>query len=206
MFDETSKKSNRDKILDSTIELLKENGYENVSMRDIASKTGIKASSIYKHFKNKESVLDEVVSIFKHELNKRKINDLNISLENNDPLFVLLHIMSEPLKLLEDPELRDIIKIVTECQYYHKGIRDFLVEEMFEKPLRLIKAVLSNMIEQNLIVQLPLDFLAAELQSIFTASFYRISLDKNIDDINVKDINKAMEMHVKFFLRAAVNN
>lgn len=41
--------------------LFSRNGYDGVSMRDIASAVGIKAASIYNYFAGKEELLDEIV-------------------------------------------------------------------------------------------------------------------------------------------------
>lgn len=192
----------RDKILNSTIELLLSKGYENVSMRDIAKFTGIKASSIYNHFQSKEQIIDEVLVIFRSQLAQRKINEYALDSSNCNVTSVLLHIMTEPLKLLEDPYLVKIIGVVIEGQHHHKGIRDFLISEMFDKPLNLLKTTLSKMIDLNLIQPLPVDFLAAELQSVFVASFYRHSLNRDIDNINLTDIRKGLQLHVDFFYSA----
>ena len=193
---------NRNKILDSTIELLLQKGYENVSMRDIAAKTGIKASSIYNHFQNKEQIIDEVIDIFRNQLTQRRINDYDIDLTNCDVPSVLLYIMTEPLKLFEDPFLMGIIRVITEGQHHHKGIRYFLVSEMFNKPRDFIKTTLLKLIDMGLIQSLPIDFLVSELQSVFIASFYRISLSGDISRINLNDIYKGLKMHVDFFYSA----
>lgn len=48
----------KDVIFDKSIELFSSCGYENVSMREIASEVGIKAASIYNHFVSKQEILD----------------------------------------------------------------------------------------------------------------------------------------------------
>lgn len=197
--------STRDKILNSTIDLLLSKGYEAVSMRDIAKESGIRASSIYNHFQNKDNIIDEVLTVFRSQLAQRKINDYVINLNDCDVQKVLLRIMTEPLKLLEDPYLVKIIRVVTEGQHHHKGIRDFLINEMFDKPLNLIKTTLSKMIALNLIQPLPVDFLAAEFQSVFIASFYRHSLSGDMADIDLADIRKGLRLHVDFFYSAIKN-
>lgn len=206
MNNDLVQKGTREKILDSTIELLLTVGYENVSMRDIATKSGIKASSIYNHFQNKEQIIDEVLVIFRNQIVQHKINDYEINLNNCNVPNVLLHIMTEPLKLFEDPYVMKIIRVVTEGQHYHKGIRDFLVNEMFDKPLNFIKNALSALINLNLIRPLPVDFLAAELQSVFIASFYRISLSGDISNINLDEIHEGLKLHVDFFYTATKNH
>ena len=56
----TSHDSTKKLILDSAYDLFVERGYEGSSMRDIAESAGIKASSIYNHFDNKEQIFREV--------------------------------------------------------------------------------------------------------------------------------------------------
>jgi len=55
------------RILNSAYELFVEKGYRGSSMRDIAENAGIKAGSVYNHFKTKEDIF-EAVFIEKHPL------------------------------------------------------------------------------------------------------------------------------------------
>ena len=49
--------NNKEKIFEKSIALFSEYGYDGVSIRKIASAVGIKESSIYNHYKSKESIL-----------------------------------------------------------------------------------------------------------------------------------------------------
>ena len=55
------------RILEAAYKLFAEKGYRGSSMREIAEWSGIKAGSIYNHFKNKEDIF-EAVFIEKHPL------------------------------------------------------------------------------------------------------------------------------------------
>ena len=50
--------NNKEKIFHVSIDLFSKYGYDGVSIRKIASEVGIKESSIYNHYKSKESILD----------------------------------------------------------------------------------------------------------------------------------------------------
>jgi len=54
-------------ILESAFQLFTESGYKGSSMRDIAKLAGIKASSIYNHFENKEQIF-EAIFIERHPM------------------------------------------------------------------------------------------------------------------------------------------
>ena len=60
-------------IFDSFVELISALGYENVSMRDIAEKVGIKVASLYNHFESKQSMLDYAYNYYSlHYFDNRK--------------------------------------------------------------------------------------------------------------------------------------
>lgn len=51
----------REKILAQALNLFSVKGYDPVSVRDIASAVGIKESSLYNHFKNKQDIFDSLL-------------------------------------------------------------------------------------------------------------------------------------------------
>ena len=48
-------------IINKALTLFSERGFEGVSMREIAAAVGIKAASIYNHFKNKEEIFSSII-------------------------------------------------------------------------------------------------------------------------------------------------
>lgn len=53
-------KSTKQKILEESLKLFSEKGYEGVSMREIAAAVGIRGASIYNHFKGKEAIFQGI--------------------------------------------------------------------------------------------------------------------------------------------------
>lgn len=51
----------KDNIMYQALTLFSDRGYEGVSMRDIASKVGIKAASLYNHYKSKEDIFNSII-------------------------------------------------------------------------------------------------------------------------------------------------
>ncbi|MCA0971875.1 TetR/AcrR family transcriptional regulator [Halobacillus litoralis] len=74
----------RQQIIDESLHLFANHGYENTSLAMIADNVGIKKPSLYNHFKNKEAifmaVLDDVakreVEVLKHEVTTYEGNDI----------------------------------------------------------------------------------------------------------------------------------
>lgn len=51
----------KEKILETALELFSQRGYDGASIRDIARAVGIRESSIYNHFENKQAIFDGIV-------------------------------------------------------------------------------------------------------------------------------------------------
>ena len=68
----------RHRILDEALTLFSERGYANVYVGDIAERVGIKAPSLYKHYKSKraifEAIVDEMNENFEKQAKAMQIN------------------------------------------------------------------------------------------------------------------------------------
>jgi len=73
-------------IFDTFVEMASTVGYENVSMRDIAAKVGIKGASIYNHFTSKGQILEHAYAYYTEHLydNRRPIDEMKKIVETAD--------------------------------------------------------------------------------------------------------------------------
>ncbi|MCR4939677.1 MAG: TetR/AcrR family transcriptional regulator [Treponemataceae bacterium] len=53
--------STKENILEAALTLFSERGYDGTSVEQIAQAVGIKAPSLYKHFKGKEEILNAII-------------------------------------------------------------------------------------------------------------------------------------------------
>lgn len=58
----------RDRIRDTALELIDEEGLAALSMRRLADRLGVRAASLYSHFPNKEAVLDAVANLLTRQV------------------------------------------------------------------------------------------------------------------------------------------
>lgn len=56
-----ARKNNKNEIIESAKKILSEQGYQKLKMRAVAKGAGIKAASIYNHFKEKEELIYELI-------------------------------------------------------------------------------------------------------------------------------------------------
>lgn len=67
----------KQKILNEALTLFSEKGYSAVHVGDIADAVGIKAPSLYKHYKSKRAIFDSCVEVFSERMDQVR-NDLRL--------------------------------------------------------------------------------------------------------------------------------
>lgn len=58
----------KERILIISLELFSQKGFSGVSVRDIAKEVGVRESALYKHYKNKQDILDQILLLMKDRL------------------------------------------------------------------------------------------------------------------------------------------
>lgn len=121
------KVNNKDKIFDVSIDLFSEFGYDGVSIRQIASEVGIKESSIYNHYKSKESILDSILNYYIEQMLSQDIpiEDASANLDRGFDYFyqVGLNAFAGQLK---DEKMSKITRIILIESYHNEKINEFL--------------------------------------------------------------------------------
>ncbi len=79
----------KQRILDKALELFSEQGYDSVSVGEIAEAVGIKAPSIYNHFPSKQAIFDAIVgkTAAQYEADTDKINIHVQDVRRDIPIF-----------------------------------------------------------------------------------------------------------------------
>ena len=121
-------------IFDAFIEMTSELGYENVSMRDIATKVGIQVASIYNHFKTKNSILE-----YAYDYHSKR------QYENRIPI-------GQMKKLIESADANEIIKLFLysyKSEDQKKYLRMVLISKIIYMRLYQDPLAKANYIEGN---------------------------------------------------------
>lgn len=119
--------SNKEKIFDKSIDLFSEFGYDRVSIRQIANEVGIKESSIYNHYKSKESILDEILNYYITEMTKEEIPISKVD-QNLDKGFDYFYKTGLDLytSKLSEAKMMKITRIILIESYHNEKIKDFI--------------------------------------------------------------------------------
>lgn len=123
----------KNKILNVSIDLFSEFGYDNVSIRQIAKEVGIKESSIYNHYKSKESILETILDYYISEMTKEEI-PLSEASQNLDIGFDYFY--SAGLEVykskLSEPDMMKITRIFLIESYHNEKIKEFIRKPIME--------------------------------------------------------------------------
>ena len=142
----------KEKILKQALILFSENGYEGVSVAMIAERCSIKAPSLYKHFKSKKEIFEEV---YNHSC-KRLDNAisqiaLKESEEKNISEDILFNKQKEIVNLLihddEIKRLRCLMKLSNDSQ-----IKDMYSRRFFDQIINYHSSLFSSLIEKKIMI------------------------------------------------------
>ena len=126
--------SNKEKIFNVSIDLFSEYGYDGVSIRQIAKEVGIRESSIYNHYKSKESILDEILDYYINQMLSNEIPTAQASM-NLDVSFdyfysQCLEAFANQLKI---DEMSKITRIILIESYHNEKMRQFLKKSILDE-------------------------------------------------------------------------
>lgn len=191
----------KEKILFATIDLFAEKGYGNVSMREIANKVGIKASSLYKHYESKEALLESIFTFFKQKMKEADfpMQDLGQYLKSVTPLEYLNQSFSLFKQVMWKPITVNISKIITTEQKRNKSIRQFFTEELINKPNQMTRHVFELMIENGTIDELDTRIAAEEYNSYIVYLYFEQNFLNEGPDLD--EIERRMMQHNEFYAR-----
>ena len=194
------------RILDEALTLFSEKGYANVFVADIAERVGIKAPSLYKHYKNKQAIFDAIIE----EMNRRFLEEAGaLQINGADAAKdaeIYKNISEEQLVILgnnlflyflHDDYTRRFRKMLTIEQFHDRNLADVYMKQYVDDPLSYQGMLLGMMVSAGV--------LQAENVEIMTLHFYApIYMLLTICDREPKreaEALKTLEEHIRQFNR-----
>ncbi|MCR4930533.1 MAG: TetR/AcrR family transcriptional regulator [Lachnospiraceae bacterium] len=163
----------KQRILDEALTLFSEKGYANVYVNDIAEKVGIKAPSLYKHYKSKQAIFDAIIK----EMNRRFSEEAEVlQIAGNDAkkdAEIYTEISEEQMiqigiglfqYYLHDDYTKRFRKMLTIEQFHDKELAKVYSKQYVDDPLSYQGMLFGMMVAQGL--------LQTENVPIMTLHFY----------------------------------
>lgn len=199
-------KPTRKKILDSALTLFSENGYDAVSVNQIADAVGIKAPSLYKHFQSKRDIFTAILDVMKGKYEQqaaalqmtgsRADEDAGVFLNSSEEQLVQ-RVNALFLYFLHDEYTRKFRKMLTVEQYHNKELAALFSKQYVDAPLSYQGKLFGALIQDGV--------LKPESLQIIALHFYApIYLLLNLCDRQPERESEAMgllEQHIRQFNR-----
>ncbi len=152
-------------IFEVAVNLFANRGFDSVGVRDIASVVGIKSSSIYNHFENKDDILDKIYEYFDENYYLGQVTTEEIlknvaELSHNELLDKL-----SPSSPSEDYKTLRKILLIALDQYNKDDRAKNMLEKLLEETIERYSVVLNKMIELEIIEPMDVELFTTILVS-----------------------------------------
>ena len=149
------------KILDEALTLFSEKGFANVFVNEIAERVGIKAPSLYKHYKSKQAIFDAIIDEMNHRFEQQA---QALTIDGTDPAADaevyknmdedhLVKLGTDLFKYyLHDSYTRRFRKMLTIEQFQDKDLARVYSQQYFDMPLSYQGMLLGLLVSQGLLV------------------------------------------------------
>lgn len=177
-----SERGTKERILKAALDLFCVNGYTTVSVRDIGRAVGIRESSIYYHFTNKEDILQTMLRQAEQwtQVKKDRFNAALSSVSKVD----CGEFINAGVAYLEDYLLEEniykLIRVLTIEKQRNEDAAGMYRKLLFTMPLEHQKKVFSLIMERGAINEDNPEELAAEYQAIILYVFQKYFSAPNV--------------------------
>ena len=185
----------KERILDEALTLFSENGYDGTGVEQIAEKVGIKAPSLYKHFKGKEDILNTLIdnaearyeAFFGSEQHIGKLP------ESRDEFISMT--MERISFTIHDPMIRKIRKFLVQEQFRNDRLVAITTRHQLEGVQKMYTRIIESMMEKGLFIKDNPELLANEL----TAHVVLLIAKADRQPQFKQEITQSIERHIRHF-------
>ena len=124
--------SRKEEIIYATLELASVNGMKGVSMSQIAEKVGIKAPSLYNHFKSKDEIIREMYSFLREQAQKNNGEpsvDYSKVFEEKSLEEILMGSLTAYVGMISDKNMMQFFKVLYSERSTNPTAAKIMVEE-----------------------------------------------------------------------------
>lgn len=192
----------KEKIMYEALKLFAQKGYSDVYVKDIAMMVGIKAPSLYKHFKSKQEIFESCIEIFYKKMNEKR--DLLLLPRNSSNSDMYLNKKREDIikiakELFEFYILDDIAsnfrKMLIIDRYRESQINDLYEKIFLDEPIKYQTQVFSQLIPPKKLKSTS----AEDIAKIFYSQIYFLLQKYDCNKESLEDGKKELEHFINLF-------
>ncbi|WP_255494563.1 TetR/AcrR family transcriptional regulator [Sulfurovum sp. bin170] len=194
----TIKKGTKELILEVSLRLFSSYGYKSTTVRDIAKEVGITQSGLYNHFKNKDAILDTLISRLMNSAIVKIFEEKDIESLAQTGKSMLFSIATTFKLISFDKENEALSRLLMQELYRNSKIRDTYNEHFYQKNIKKLSSVFFLMMQKEKIKQSDPLMLANEFFA--PLFFYQMQVHLlKIDNKSTSSLVTMFEKHVDYF-------
>jgi AcrR family transcriptional regulator len=192
-------KNTKEMIEQAALDMFSKRGYHAVSIRDIGKAVGIKESSIYYHFKNKQAIMDSLLDKIVIVTQNMKESFGNAFSRITDvPEDAMCAVAVGVLEnYLMNPYVYKMIQMLSIERMADERADEMYLRIVFELPLKQQEEIFRQMIERSFIRDCDVKVLAQEYYSVIYFAFQKNCLGCQVTEVNKRtaceEINRNMQ-------------
>lgn len=181
------KKNTKEMIENVALDLFSKKGYKAVSIRDIGKRVGIKESSIYYHFSNKQAIMDSLLQKIDILIGKMKANfETEFTKLDTIQEVAFCEVAIGLLKnYLLNPYVNKLLSILMIEQMSEKKAYEIYQRLVFELPLLQQEQVFKEMIEKGYVKLNNPKVLAQEYYAVIYFAYQKNCVGCEVTDENI---------------------
>ena len=193
--------STKGRILDAALTLFAENGYDGTSVEQIANIVGIKAPSLYKHYKGKEDILNALIDsaeTWYEEMFGSENNIGEVPQSREEFIKVTMERISFTMR---DPIIRKTRILLVQEQFRNERISEATTRHQLDGIQRMYAKIIKGMMDEGIVKSDDSDLLAAELTAPVVLQIARSDRQPQCEEECMEYIEKHLRHFCKVYMR-----
>lgn len=206
MVKAAEKKGTKEQIMDVAIELFSQKGYDAVPIREIARTVGINEASIYNHYKNKEDIMDSIISSLIAEFNTGTEEvPVEALFEKYGPEAYMNIAGRAVMERMKEPHIGKVCRLICIELYHNEKIRAFFKKTFMEPSYVMWEQTFRKMIDLGYIGECDARVLSAEFFDYCVFLYFDcfiIRYNEAPYETLIEDMINKLSRHIKFMFDA----
>ena len=192
--------STKEKILDAALTLFSENGYDGTSVEQIANVVGIKAPSLYKHYKGKEDILNALIDSAEVRYEEMFGSENNIGKVPQSREEFVKVTMERISFTMRDPKIRKLRMLLVQEQFRNERISEVTTRHQLDGIQRMFAKIIKGMMDEGLVKNDDPELLAVELTAPAVLQITRSDRQPKCEEECMEYIEKHLRHFCKVYM------
>ena len=193
--------STKEKILGAALTLFAESGYDGTSVEQIANIVGIKAPSLYKHYKGKEDILNALIDSAEARYEEMFGSEKNIGKIPQSREEFIKVTLERVTFTMRDPVIRKTRMLLVQEQFRNERISEATTRHQLDGIQRMFAKIIKGMMDEGIVVEDDPKLLAVELTAPAVLQIARSDRQPQYEKESMEFIEKHLRHFCKVYMR-----